>query len=266
MAMSDIFQIKPSFYGVGIDLIALWKRIRRQPPNVVEKVALRFIELFEQHGVVVTQIPKLLPGIELAQLSSPASLLPALTNDVLNAACTLFGVRREWLEGASEQIYEHRYCYKSPTRFFDELASIERRAMVAPVRALTTQKQLDLHAPTSQRVELVMVEVAGWLGDEAIESYRPFSDGWEWGYPPCRLQLKAMIREYGSPVPLFQVTQREMDLIYLGGIIPKSLMCGALCTDPSLEDYCMSFERNRQAREVEELEEVISYHQQWFPR
>lgn len=264
--MSDIFQIKPSFYGIGIDLIALWKRIRRQPPSGVEKVALRFIELFEQHGVVVTQIPRLLPGIDLAQMSSPASLLPTLTNDVLSAACALFGVRREWLEGASEQIYEHRYCYKSPARFFDELTSIERPAMVAPVRALTTQKQLDLGAPTSQRIELVMVEIAGWLGDEAIESYRPFSDGWEWGYPPCRLQLKAMIREYGSPVPLFQVTQGEMDLLYSGGIIPKSLMRGALCTDPSLEDYCMSFERNRQAREVEELDEVVSLQRQWFPR
>jgi len=262
---NDIFQLKPNIYGFGIDLVALWKRYK-QKRNPVEKVALRFIELFEQHGVVVTQIPRLLPGIELAQLSSPASLLPALTNDVLNAACALFGVRREWLEGASEQIYEHRYCYKSPTRFFDELTSIERRAMVAPIRALTTQKQLDLRAPTSQRIELVMVEIAGWLGDEEIESYRPFSDGWEWGYPPCRLQLKAMIREYGSPVPLFQVTQREIDLIYSGGIIPKSLMRGALCTDPSLDDYCMSFERNRQAREVEELEEVISLQRQWFPR
>jgi hypothetical protein len=266
MAMGDIFQIKPSFYGVGIDLIALWRWIRRQRPSVVDKVALRFIELFEQHGVVVTQIPRLLPSIELAQLSSPASLLPALTNDVLNAACALFGVRREWLEGDSEQIYEHRYCYKSPSRFFDELTSIERPAMIAAVRALTSQKQLDLHAPTSQRIELVMVEVAGWLGDEEIESYRPFSDGWEWGYPPCRLQLKAMIREYGSPVPLFQVTQREIDLIYSGGIIPKSLMRSALCTDPSLDDYCMSFEKNVHAREVDELEEAISHQSQWFPR
>lgn len=111
-----------------------------------------------------------------------------------------------------------------------------------------------------------MVEIAGWLGDEAIESYRPFSDGWEWGYPHCRLQLKAMIREYGSPVPLFQVTQREMDLIYSGGIVPKSLMRSGFCTDPSLDDYCMCLERNRQARELEELDEVISYQRQYFPR
>jgi len=92
--MSDIFQIKPNFYGVGIDLIALWKRIRRQPPSVVEKVALRFIELFEQHDVVVTQIPRLFPSIELAQLSSPASLLPALTYNSQHGGALMF---RFWL-------------------------------------------------------------------------------------------------------------------------------------------------------------------------
>ena len=262
---NDIFQLKPNIYGFGIDLVALWKRYR-QKPNPVEKVALRFIELFEQHGILAAQIPRFLPQVELAQLVSPMSLLPALTGEVLDSACVLFGVRREWLEGASDQIYEHRYCYKSPTRLFDELKSIEKPAMVAPVRALTTQKQLDLRAPTSQRIELVLVETIGWLDDEEIARYRPFSDGWDWVYPPCRLQLKAMIREYGSPVPLFQVTQHEIDLIYSGGIVPKSLMRSALSTNPSLEDYCMSFERNRQAREVEELEEVISYQRQWFPR
>jgi hypothetical protein len=39
-------------------------------------------------------------------------------------------------------------------------------------------------------------------------------------------------------------------------------MRGALCTSPSLEDYCMSMQENRQAKEIEELEAVMRFQSQ----
>ncbi|RCS30163.1 hypothetical protein DEO45_08875 [Rhodanobacter denitrificans] len=187
-------------------------------------------------------------------------MLTALTDEVLEAASALFGVRREWLEGASERIYPLRHCYKSPHRFFEELRSLAPPAMILPVRAFTTDKHLDYRKWGSQRLELVLVERAGWLGDdEEIERYRPFSDGWEWGYERTRLELKAIVANYGHPVPLFQVSRKAMDALYSGEIFPRALLQGPLCTDPSLEDYCMPVSQNRQARETEELEEVAVY-------
>lgn len=253
---NDIFQLKPNFHGIGVDLNALWKWFRRQPPNKFEIVSNRFIELFEQHGVVVTQIPRLLPSVTLAHLASPNSLLLALTSDVLDAACLLFGIRREWLEGSNDRIYEHRHCYKAPQKFFDELGALQRASMVAPVRAFTTDRQLDYRKSGSQRLELVMVETAAWLGDDEIERYRPFSDGWDWGYQATRVELKAIVAAYGAPVPMYLVTHEEMDALYAGAIFPKALIRGALCTDPSLEDYCMPLAKNIRARETEELEMV----------
>lgn len=255
----EIVQLKPNLYGIGIDLKALWRRFRTQARNPMEIVASRFVEAFEQHGIAVTQIPRLLPAINLGQLALPVNLLPALTDEVLEAASALFGIRREWLEGASEQIYPHRYCYKAPHNFFEELHSLAPAARMLPVRAFTTDKELDYRKSSNQRLELVLVESAGWLGDEEIERYRPFSDGWDWGYERTRLELKAIIASYGSVVPLFQVSQKAIDALYLGEIFPKALLRGSLCTNPSLEDYCMPLSRNVHARETEELEQVAIY-------
>lgn len=171
---NDIFQFKPNFHGIGVDFNALWKKVRKQPASPFEKVAARFVELFAHHGVAVTQIPRLLPSIGLAQLVSPASLLAALTPEVLQKACALFGVRYEWIEGTSDQIYEHRFCYKVSYQFFEELDALAPAAMIAPVRAFTTDKQLDYRSSNSQRLELVLVERIAWMGDIEVVRYRPF--------------------------------------------------------------------------------------------
>lgn len=255
----DIFEFKPNFYGVGIDLKALWKKIRRQPHRPIDVVAIRFVEVFEKHGVAVTQIPRLLPTIDLSQLASSSQLLSSLTDKVLETTSDLFGVRREWLEGTSSQIYPLRSCYKQPHRFFEELRALASPATLLPVRAFTTDNNLDYRKSSNQRLELVLLERVDWLGDEEIVRYRPFSDGWEWCYERTRLELKAIVANYGHPVPLFQISQKDMDALYSGEVFPRALLKGSLSTFPSLEDYCMPLNRNVRARETEELESVAVY-------
>ena len=256
---NDLFLVRPHFHGVGIDLVEAWRRWKGRKPSNIERVAIRFVELFDAHGVAVTQIPWLIPEITLAQLASPSDLLPALTGDVLDTACTLFGIRREWLEGQGDRTYDSSYCYKFPERFFADLKQLSSPAMIAPVRAVAAADSLDYRSRAIQRVELVMVETAGLIGDETIERFRVFSDGWDWGYQECRIQLKAIVRAYGQPVPLYKVKPEEIEKLYAGTIVPRMLMRGALCTTPSLEDYCMSVSENMQAKEVDELDDVIRY-------
>jgi hypothetical protein len=258
----DVLLVRPSVGGIGVDLGELWRRIKRKGPDPVEQVAVRFVELFDAHGVEVTQIPRLIPEITLAQLASPKDLLAGLTGSVLHKACVLFGIRREWLEGQGDVIYDCGYCYKSPERFFAELKQLSSPATIAPVRAVATVDSLDYRSSAVQRVELVMVETAAWIGDQEIERFRVFTDGWDWRYPECRIQLKAMIRAYREPVPLYTVTPKEIEAWYAGEVVPRALMRGALCTSPSLEDYCMSMQENRQAKEIEELEAVMRFQSQ----
>lgn len=240
------------------DRIRKWRKGKNDPP--VETVATRFVRLFQAHGVNRNQIPRLLGhGLQSPDVRDDAALLAALDDTHLDSACTLFGVRREWLDGASERIYESPWCYKHPKGFFIELARLETPAAIAPVRAVTTAMPLDYQVGVEQRVELVMVETVGWIGEREIHRYRPFADGWVWGYPECRLQLKALIAACGKQVPLFKVSREAIDGLYAGEQFPGEVMRGPLLSTPSLEDYCMPQSRNWHARETEELPMVEEY-------
>ena len=83
-----------------------WLRLRKQ---VDESVVARFVRLFETHGVHRNQIPRFFEhGLTLKDVQDDASLLAKLDEAMLEAACALFAVRREWLDGAEKQAHPER--------------------------------------------------------------------------------------------------------------------------------------------------------------
>src|SRR6266545_3426476 len=90
---------------------------------------------FEQSGLhgapdsLITQIPRLVPGLTLDKVSRVETLLPALTGEVLDETAKLFQIRRTWLEGVGDEIYDTVWCYKAPERFFEELARLNLHAI-----------------------------------------------------------------------------------------------------------------------------------------
>lgn len=91
---------------------------KTEPPSV-GLVADRFLQVFREHGVEASQIPRLLHQIRLDDLKSEQSLLAVLDHGILNQTAELFGVRLEWLEGVDDTIYEYHSCYKEPEIFFE---------------------------------------------------------------------------------------------------------------------------------------------------
>lgn len=90
-----------------------WKASANEPeaPNT----AKRFIRLFEGHGVARAQIPRFFGhGLNLYQVENESELLKALNQDILQAAAELFGIKLEWLEGATDELYELNNFYKAP--------------------------------------------------------------------------------------------------------------------------------------------------------
>lgn len=226
-------------------------------------VAKRFLQVFADHGVQITQIPHFLPQIGLDALSSTAKLLPALTSPILDRTAELFGVQREWLDGVSENIYRCRHCYKTPQRFFDDLSEFFDADAWFCVRALTTTMDLDRKGGTGQDLVIVMQKTLKRTHDEEIYSYAVYGDVWDWSYAPSRIQLKAMARltylATECPVPLFKVPRKTIESVRMGLAIPRSLVEGCLMTHPSLEDYVLSLDESGQARETEELDTVLKY-------
>ncbi len=238
----------------------MFSRGERGPGDIV---AERFLTLFGTHGVEVTQVPRLLPVIGLDVLNSRESLLKALTCEVLDETASLFGVEREWLEGATEVLYPCRSCYKRPEVFFDDLKAIKTDGFEYPVRALYSDRTLSGDRDRHQPVVLLLVEKIAEFGDDEIQRFRVYQDAWDWGYFPARLQLKAMARvvylEMQTPIPLYRVPFRKLELVRGRKAVPRDVLAGCLLTSPSLEDFALSPDESAQSKEAEELPAVMEY-------
>lgn len=257
----DIIEIKPGAYGVYIDLRALWRKLNNKPKNdSVLPVAERFLKIFQDHGVAVSQIPRLIPLVDLERLRSTEALLPALTPQVIQQVSELFGIKRAWLEGTTEEMYELRWCYKSPERFFAELATLDLKSVTYPVIAFCCDEFLNGKSRRKQPFVLVMVEKCADINDKEIRRYRINRDDMIWNYKKCRIQVKAMIRIVerllNRPIPLYRVSREKLQLIEDGLIVPKS---GCRLHDVSLEDYSLSPDESAVSKEAEELPEVLKY-------
>lgn len=242
-----------------------WKALAgKNRTNSVNLIAQRFIQVFEDHGVAASQIPRLLPQIKLNDLKSDDALLPVLNHDLLNQTAQLFGIRIQWLEGVDDQIYEYHSCYKAPNVFFEDFASICHRkddGSYLPVRAFSTSKELDYTNPKRQSLALILVEKIAILDDKEIFRYHIYNDEWDWGYAPTRIQIKAMVRlvstVIGVPVPLHIIKPHEIEAIFDGKIIPKRLIGNRWTSNPSLDDF--STANKYVGKEIDEIPEVLKY-------
>jgi len=260
----DIIEFKPGFGPFKLNVNALGRRFSKLgQEDPVALVAKRFLQLFKDHGVVISQIPRLMPHLSLDKLRSIDSLIPALLPDVLESAAIFFGVRLAWLEGVDDQIYEPLNCYKNPGVFFDNLSSLTVPTIGFAVRAISTTKKLDRRKDQEQLLALVLVEKIKDLCSEEIHRYRVYCDTWDWSHPPCRIQLKAMARITYQltqrPVPLHQAKPEELQAIVTGKYVPHTALQGCLLTSPSLEDFALSRGESAQSQEADELPEVLDY-------
>src|SRR5690606_17810613 len=97
------------------------------------------------------------------------------------------------------------------------------------------------------------------IGDATSYRYQPFADGWEWSYPECRIQLKAMVRALRRPVPLYKASGNQVEQAYSGSLFYRSVLRGPLLTEPSLEDYAMGPSESSRTKEAVEMPQVLSY-------
>lgn len=236
------------------------------PTDLVDTVAARFLQVFKEHGVETAQIPRLLTEIKLADLQSPATLLAALTPEILDKTAQFFGVRSQWLEGVDDEVYDYLAVSKKPETLLERLAAIcasQPEKPHFPLRVLATREALDWRNQNAQYLAPVLVERIATLGDEEICRYHVYRDGFDWSHLPSRIELKAIarvvFRGLNAPVPLFLVSPKVMDDILDGKLIPRRFLSGCLITNPSLEDFALSKEESHVAKETEELPAVLDY-------
>src|ERR1700733_13448550 len=96
------------------DRLGSWRKARKR----IDTPATRFVSLFESHGIHRNQIFRLLGHrAPIADLQNDDALLRSLTGELLDQAASLFAVRRDWLDCATDEIYPLHDFYKKPAEF-----------------------------------------------------------------------------------------------------------------------------------------------------
>lgn len=223
----------------------------------------RFRQLFREHGVEESQIPRIFPKISLDDLKSDESLFKKLTPELIDEVAVLFAVRTEWLEGVDNAIYAAYSCYNQPALFFELLNKVNYSDMHFPARVITSAENLNSQDGSSQPILMIVLDEIALLGDDIIYRYYIIDGEWNWAHSPCRLQLKAFARlldkKLGIVTPIFKVDVKTLEAISECRKIPREYVLGCLVTDPSLEDYALSKAESVVAKETEELPKVIQY-------
>ena len=177
-----------------------WKREREERGKTVKKygrwaadttLPTRFIALFERHGVHRNQIPRFFDhGLTVKDVSSDEALTEKLSEQILQGACDLFAVRREWLDGVSDEIYEVHEFYKHPAEFEQFIQHLNRASNE------TGRLWGKVIIPSAKNIRsealFFIEERIGYLGNEPISRFH-LTGTWRYDYWRCRAYLAACV-------------------------------------------------------------------------
>ncbi|HEY4697895.1 MAG TPA: hypothetical protein VIH29_07805 [Gallionella sp.] len=167
----------------------LWDRMRGRKSVPAETIVTRFIRLFESHGVHRNQIPRFIGhGLTLKDVQDDASLLAKLDEPLLEAACEMFAVRREWLDGAELQVHPCHDFYKYPEKFGAFLIKLMNENFDAHIQGVLIAPEELGEADAL----LILQESIGFVGDKPIYRYH-LCHNWLFTYWKARAYLTACV-------------------------------------------------------------------------
>jgi len=166
------------------DKIVAWRKSRRR----IDTVASRFVSLFEAHGVHRNQMFRLLGHRSpIADLQNDDTLLRSLTEELLDQAATLFAVRRDWLDCATDEIYPLHDFYKKPAEFGLFLDGLLRR--IGDINGVVLVSESDQNEDTAL---IVIEETVSFLDEKPVYRYH-LCNNWLFDYWKSRAFLTACV-------------------------------------------------------------------------
>lgn len=176
----------------GIDILEKlvgWGRsLSGKRKQASESVAGRFFRLFEAHGIHPNQIPRFFGhGLTLKDVQSEADLLQKLDELALQAACDLFAVRREWLDGAEEKAYQGHDFYKHPERVMDFLRALKEANPDGDLDGILLASE-----EREGQALIILRETIGTIGEKTIYRYHLLNN-WTFSYWKARAYLAACV-------------------------------------------------------------------------
>ncbi|XOF32904.1 MAG: hypothetical protein ACL93V_12915 [Candidatus Electrothrix sp. YB6] len=156
---------------------SILERIKLIKPKKEDSVASRFIRLCESHGVHRNQIPRVFGhNLTVADVASADALLSRLSEEILEDACKRFAVRREWLDGASSEIYPIHHFSKDFDEFTDFITQLTSENPDSYIRVILIKPDEKSYGQPA----LLLFEEK--IGNTADNSYYRYHLSNEWIY------------------------------------------------------------------------------------
>jgi len=201
-----------------------------------------------------------------------------VTKEMIDFLALNFGVDKQWLYGNSVNLYKEEYgFYKNVENFGDYID--KKKGQIAKLYILT--ESIPDKKKDSKNDSNYMVIIAQYLkfkypeNNKPIYSYKIFYENCRWGYWKCRYNFKSFL--------LYLTMKYNIELtFYSGYVVPdiskkylrfnqgeinfETLMSGSRIWYP--EDYILTDKQLVQAKETDELEEILQVIKQdkwsWF--
>lgn len=137
-----------------------------------ESTAARFIALFNSHGVKPSQIPQFFgEGLTAHICNDEQKLMEALTPPMLIKAAQMFAINQDWLEAASDEVYEFKSFYKDPHGFATYLDELVSTAVKESLFCYVVMPHIDEFCIEKKDGFIVLVETFSKMNHREIQRY-----------------------------------------------------------------------------------------------
>lgn len=175
--------------------VPFFKRSNLQK-NHAKTVVDRFLYLFKAHGIERTQIPRFMGddfGLTVGDVSTDRKLLHVLDEKILSAVCERFGVRRGWMDGVDNQVYDLLYHYKDLPKYSNFIKNLKVKhpdqfCFLYAYKPDQTSPDLFKSRPD---ISLVFAEPIADIDQQIIYRYYPLFGPFQWSETPTRFNLYA---------------------------------------------------------------------------
>lgn len=228
----------------------------------VDLVVERFIQIYEAHGIQQNQIAFFVDkkfNLQLRDFKDSESILQILDENLIKWTCEKFGIKKDWLDGTSNKIYERKDYYKQVEHFIDDICKFVKEGIEIELFAFK-EGEID-REDDNQDVILLLRYPIDKINSKTIYKYVPIANYWKWGYWRSRYQLKSIFyicERLHIFIKGYDLKERRK--IADGIIFPEELIESVPITLTWYpEDYIDLISQSVQAKETDETEKVREY-------
>jgi Putative DNA-binding domain len=237
----------------------------RSGDSDLKQMAKRWLSVFDNHGIRRTSIPRAIkhPELVAGQFYNWQTTLEVLTEEILEQTCSLFRIRRAWLDGDSDVPYDAVQFDRRMDGVIEAMFAMRSQKASTSILGMKSVRSVGLEKEPRQVVGVILRAEVAETNDHTIYCYQPiFSASWGWSETKYRWYIKSAL-----------LAARSFNLNFFGCELPqrtiRQIVSGAIFPHPSLsqvhhmawnpDDFVYEPSESVVAKEPDDLKLLLEY-------